>query len=78
MKMITAKQLMNRHAPASAQTAEKSWTRKLLPSALTATLLALGCTTANAIEISNGEWSGSFDTTISYGAIWRAGDLDEN
>ncbi len=78
MKMTTAKQLLNRHAPASAQTAEKSWTRKLLPGALAATLLALGCTTANAIEFSKGEWSGSFDTTISYGAIWRAGDLDED
>ena len=78
MKMKTAKQLLNTHAPASARTAEKSWTRKLLPGALTATLLALGCTTANAIEFSNGDWSGSFDTTLSYGVIWRAGDLDED
>lgn len=44
--------------------------------ALTAALLALTVTSANAIEFSNGEWSGSFDTTISYGAAWRAGDLD--
>ena len=39
-------------------------------------LLALTATTANAIEINNGEWTGSFDTTISIGAAWRAGDLD--
>ena len=43
---------------------------------LTASLLVLIATSANAIEISNGDWSGSFDTTISYGASWRAGDLD--
>ena len=78
MKMKTAKQLINTHTPASAQTADKSWKRKLLPAALAVTLLALGSTTANAIEFSNGEWSGSFDTTISYGVIWRAGDLSEN
>jgi len=78
MKMTTATQLMNAHAPASAQTAGKSWTRKLLPGALAVTLLALGSTNANAIEFSEGEWSGSFDTTISYGAIWRAGDAKDN
>jgi hypothetical protein len=47
-------------------------------------LLALTGTSANAIEFStweeksDGDWSGNFDTTISYGAIWRAGDLDED
>jgi len=34
--------------------------------------------TAHAIDISKGELTGSFDTTISYGAAWRAGDLDED
>jgi hypothetical protein len=43
---------------------------------LTAALLALTATSAQAIEFSNNEWSGSFDTTISYGAAWRASDLD--
>jgi hypothetical protein len=43
---------------------------------LMGTLLALTATSANAIEFSNGEWSGSFDTTVSYGAAWRASDLD--
>ena len=34
-------------------------------------------TSALAIELSSdGEWSGSFDTTISFGMAWRAGDLD--
>jgi hypothetical protein len=45
---------------------------------LAAALLGLTATTAQAIEFSNDEWSGSFDTTISYGASWRAGDLKEN
>jgi len=78
MKMTTATQLMNRHTPASAQSADKGWTSKLLPGAIAATFLALACTSASAIEFSKDEWSGSFDTTISYGAIWRAGDLDED
>ncbi len=78
MKMTTATQLMKTHAPASAQTADKGWTRKLLPGAIAATFLALACTSASAIEFSKDEWSGSFDTTVSYGASWRAGDLDED
>lgn len=44
---------------------------------LSLAVLALSATGANAIEFSNGDWTGSFDTTISYGAAWRAGDLDE-
>jgi len=78
MKMTTATQLMNRHAPASAHTADKSWTRKLLPGALAVSLLALSGTSANAIEFTNGEWWGNFDTTISYGAIWRIGDRQDD
>ena len=78
MKMKTAKQLIHTHTPTSAQTADKDWKRKLLPCALAVSMLALGGTTANAIEFSNGEWSGSFDTTISYGAIWRTGDFKDD
>ena len=54
--------------------AKNLMTIRVLPAAL---LLAMTATTANAIEFSNDEWSGSFDTTISYGAVWRSGDLDE-
>lgn len=43
---------------------------------LSIALLAMTATGANAVEFGNGEWSGSFDTTVSYGAAWRAGDLD--
>jgi len=71
MKMTSATQLMNTDAPASAQTADKSWKRRLLPGALAVTLLALSSTSANAIEFTKGEWWGNFDTTVSYGAIWR-------
>ena len=49
---------------------------------LSATLALALCgavsTSAQAIEFSSGEISGSFDTTISYGAAWRASDLDED
>jgi hypothetical protein len=78
MKMRTSTKFMRKYEPASAQTADKGWTKKLLPGALAATLLALGCSTASAIEFSKGEWSGSFDTTVSYGAIWRAGDFKDD
>jgi hypothetical protein len=36
------------------------------------------CTNAQALEISKGELTGSFDTTISYGAAWRAHDRDDD
>jgi hypothetical protein len=42
---------------------------------LTAALL-LTVSNVEAIEFDNGDWSGSFDTTISYGASFRASDLD--
>lgn len=45
---------------------------------LTMALLAFGATSANAIEFRGDEWSGSFDTTVSWGAAWRISDLDEN
>ncbi|MGA9575873.1 MAG: DUF1302 domain-containing protein [Lysobacterales bacterium] len=52
-------------------------TRRLVPGVLAATLLALS-TGANAIEFSKDEWSGRIDTTVSYGAIFRAHDyVDE-
>jgi len=78
MKMTTSTQFIKTHTPASAQMADKGWIKKLLPGALTAAVLALGCTTAGAIEFSNNELSGSFDTTVSYGAIWRAGDFKDD
>jgi hypothetical protein len=50
--------------------------RRVLSASLALALAASVSTTAQAIEFSNGEFSGSFDTTISYGLIWRADDLD--
>lgn len=41
-------------------------------------LLALSVSSAQAVEFDNGDWSGSFDTTVSYGVSWRANDLDPN
>jgi hypothetical protein len=52
-------------------------TRRSLTLALAFTLLGLTATSTQAIEISNGELTGSFDTTISYGASWRLSDYDE-
>jgi len=50
----------------------------LMNGTLTAAILALASTGAYAFDFSgdNSDWSGRFDTTISYGAAWRAGDLD--
>jgi hypothetical protein len=55
---------------------KKSTARRALPAALALALTASVSTTAQAIEFSSGELTGSFDTTVSYGAIWRASDLD--
>jgi len=45
-------------------------------------LLVAACSfalsSAQAAEFSNGDWSGSFDTTVSYGASWRMDDYDPN
>lgn len=48
-----------------------------LAAAIAAAMLLLGGTSAHAIDISHGEWSGSFDTTISYGIGFRAGDAED-
>lgn len=36
----------------------------------------LSATPVMAVEINNGEWTGSLDTTVSYGASWRIDDYD--
>jgi hypothetical protein len=41
-------------------------------------ILCAFSTASHAIDISKGEMTGSFDTTISYGVAWRASDLDED
>jgi hypothetical protein len=46
--------------------------------ALLAVLVSLAVTPAQAAEFSSGEWSGSLDTTVSYGASWRMDDYDPN
>ncbi|MBT8050674.1 MAG: DUF1302 domain-containing protein, partial [Gammaproteobacteria bacterium] len=54
----------------------KTFVKRSLAASLTLALAASVSTTAQAIEFSSGELSGSFDTTISYGALWRAEDID--
>ncbi|MCH5373252.1 MAG: DUF1302 domain-containing protein, partial [Planctomycetes bacterium] len=51
-------------------------TSRLLRSALTAAVLVGLSGTAQAIEFSSGEFTGSIDTTLSYGAAWRMQDYD--
>ena len=46
-------------------------------SAAMATAMLMSAGAAQAIEFSNGELSGSFDTTISYGASWRMEERDD-
>ena len=50
--------------------------RRPVSAIVAAALLGLGAGPAFAIEFSNGELTGSFDTTISYGATWRVDDPD--
>jgi hypothetical protein len=47
---------------------------RTLSAALALGLMGLVSTPAQAIEFSSGEWSGSVDTTLSYGASWRLKD----
>jgi hypothetical protein len=78
MKMTKEMNLINTNTPVTTTVTDNSWTKKVLPAVLAVSLLALTATSANAMEIeANDDWDISFDTTISYGAIWRAGDLDE-
>ena len=51
-------------------------TRLMRVTALPMALMMLTATSANAIEFGGDDWSGNFDTTISYGASWRVSDLD--
>jgi hypothetical protein len=51
---------------------------KNLACSLAAALLALVSSQATAIEFSSGEFSGSIDTTVSYGAAWRLSDADDD
>src|SRR5690606_25417319 len=42
-------------------------------------MLALACNSASAVELTLGdEISGSWDTTVSYGAAWRMDDYEED
>jgi len=50
--------------------------KQCLAAALALALMGSVATTAQAFEFSSGEWSGSLDTTISYGASWRLKDYD--
>lgn len=52
--------------------------KRTLSAAMALAFIGAVSTSVQAIEFSSGELSGSFDTTISYGAAWRASDLDEN
>ncbi|NND45236.1 MAG: DUF1302 domain-containing protein [Xanthomonadales bacterium] len=45
---------------------------------IAALMVCLAATNAQAVEFGNGDWSGSIDTTVSYGASWRMDDYDPN
>jgi len=69
--------LINKNTPETVTGAAGIRFKKILGCALALALLGLASTSVQAISFSKGELTGSFDTTISYGASWRAGDLDE-
>ncbi len=50
--------------------------KRKIAAALALALAATVSAPAQAIEFSKGELTGSFDTTVSYGLLWRADDLD--
>ena len=49
---------------------------KFLAGAISVALIGFASTAAQAWEFSSGEWTGSIDTTVSYGASWRLKDYD--
>ena len=55
---------------------KSSHKRNVLAASLTLALLGAASLPAHAWEFSSGEWTGSIDTTISYGASWRLKDYD--
>ena len=52
--------------------------RRPIAAALALALAASVSTSAQAIDFTQGELTGSFTTTVTYGALWRADDLDPN
>ncbi len=54
----------------------KSSVRYQLAAALALAVFGALSLPAQAWEFSSGEWTGSIDTTISYGASWRLKDYD--
>jgi hypothetical protein len=50
--------------------------KRLIVCAMGAALFGLSSAAVQAIEFSSGEWTGSVDTTLSYGASWRLKDYD--
>ncbi|MGD8384806.1 MAG: DUF1302 domain-containing protein [Lysobacterales bacterium] len=60
------------------ETKMKSQRKHLSGAVLTGLLLsAMASTSASALDFSSGEMTGSLDTTISFGATWRATDAKE-
>ena len=55
---------------------QSPYVKRALPTALALGLMSLASAPAQAIEFSSGEWSGSVDTTLSYGASWRLKDYE--
>ncbi|MEJ2402443.1 MAG: hypothetical protein P8Y52_13785, partial [Xanthomonadales bacterium] len=66
-----AKKRLEEHNMNTTKTVKRS-----LAAAVALALASTVSTSVQAIEFSNGEFSGSFDTTISYGALFRAEDID--
>ena len=62
--------------PMNAKNAQHGASRRFLASAVAATVIAAASLPLQAYDFSSGEWSGSFDTTVSYGASWRMKDFD--
>jgi hypothetical protein len=49
---------------------------RVLASALILAFTGLGSSAVQAVEFQKGEWSGSLDTTVSYGGSWRLKDAE--
>jgi hypothetical protein len=78
MMMKQAMILINKNTLETVTGATGNRLKKIFGCALALSVLGLASTGLQAIGFSKGELTGSFDTTISYGASWRAGDFDDD
>jgi hypothetical protein len=74
--MNSQKTVITSRLTEAARMKQSPYVKRARPAALALGLLGLASAPAQAIEFTSGEWFGSVDTTLSYGASWRLKDYE--